>query len=193
MLTLELLIRRTPQSVMDRGMKDCRVTVNEIEIKKDKDGLHKYCSGVVRSETIDRVVVIKYYKPKNKNLALSPVWAHCSCEYHKYTVEAINARKGSSSKILSNGMSPMVRNPNNVNHFCKHLVAFARVSMKLAPKGGQALLDIDHEVFDTNPPKKLPLPEKPKTPEKPKGTVGIKPMKGIKPLPTLGPTRPAKP
>lgn len=194
MITLSQLLKLTPKPILGRGYRECRVTIKEVSMKMDKDGEHKYCSGTARGEDGERIVIIKFYQLEGKkNPVDCPVWLHCSCEYYKYTVETVNARKGSSSVVLSNGRSPVYRNRREIPHLCKHLVAFAKAVYKMQPK----LSGID---ISKNPkkPSLLPQPKK-NVPASPKQLTlpmvgqSPKPMTGSKPNPILGPTRPAKP
>lgn len=181
MLTLAALLRLTPKPILHRAYNECSVRLQESSQKKDADGDHKFFLGSVKADDGDRVVTIKFYAPWKVPLAESKVWLHCSCPYHTFTVEKTNSKLGSSDVLLSNGQEPVVRNPKNIPHLCKHLVAFAKV----------AVLTRVQAEKEAPPKPGEKSPQKPGQPTPPKP--GLKPLNGPKPIPGIKPMTPAQP
>ncbi len=131
MLTLRKLVTATPRPILIRALMQCRVNITRAVQDADEFGNPvKECAGLVRATDGDRFAVLMFYNPEKKNLAESKIWAHCSCPYFTFNVEVTNTLRKSSDIINSNGELPVVRNPRMIPHFCKHLVALAKLAVK---------------------------------------------------------------
>ena len=143
-LTLQQVLRMTPNRFRDRGLNTCTITA-----KQYGSGSRE---GFARSRVIDptwynemritsrctgtqRYSYIRFFGPPVPN---SPVWVWCSCPHFAFNVEWVLAQYGSSS--ISQGYEnrgidiidapPIVRNKSKLPYLCKHLILCASEALK---------------------------------------------------------------
>ncbi len=70
----------------------------------------------------------KYLGPKKPpQLSLSShVWMRCSCEYFLYHCEVADHGTNNADIKYSNGRAPVITNPREIPHCCKHIIAALR-------------------------------------------------------------------
>lgn len=56
----------------------------------------------------------------------TPVWVQCNCEWFLYNAEVANAESDNSTIKYSNGKAPVINNPREIQHLCKHLISAIR-------------------------------------------------------------------
>lgn len=73
-----------------------------------------------------RISYVRFYGPPT---AETPVWVWCNCPYFTFNCEVSLTRFNSSSVKLSNGQTPLVRNPRMIPHVCKHLILALKMGL----------------------------------------------------------------
>ncbi len=139
MLTLEKILRRTPQKWLQNS-EDCRVyKFKKIIDTEDKNPVvlaivySLYDSaGNRKSDPIQHKCYIKGLNGKKTAIISSNVEMSCDCAAFMYWSEVALNRKDAAPIIFSNGEDPLVRNPKLTPFPCKHLV---RLTLLILNKG----------------------------------------------------------
>lgn len=158
-LSLGNIVRITPKSIRDRGMRECVMRINTVRVDMDQDGVCK----IVQARTIcgnkHHQTTIKFYHgniptdwneakealskvPTGADLWKAPVWVSCNCEYFLYHCEVALATYRCSSVMHSSGEAPLMTNPARTPYACKHIIA-------LAPRAINASKEVSRDELDS--------------------------------------------